>query len=232
VIQVLNPHAELAVPAEFDLLAYRDTEDPALIYAVPTTPRWARKANGRAAVSLMVYLRKADRTAVGGQLIITLDLHLAREELEGLSQLARIPVAPGEVEPPPPKVIFPNWLDGRVRVELVDGVGAEGSPSMVGENSCSMAVEIGAEHIAEVLAAWEDGLPQARATYQVLVQSAVQASASARLRVEGRTMQHRRIVDHQVTAAESLATSTPLTITGPIRLTAAQRVAARTDVEL
>lgn len=229
---MLNPHAELAVPAEFDLLAYRDTEDPALIYAVPTAPRWARMANGRAAASLMVYLHKADRTAFGGQLIITLDLRLAREEHEGVSQLARLPVAPGEVEPPPPKVTFPHWLDGRVRVELVDGLGAEGSPSMIGENSCSLALEIGAEHIAEVLAAWDDGLPDARATYQVSVQSAVQASASARLRVEGRTMQHRGNVDHQVTSVESLATSTPLTITGPIRLTAAERVAARTDIEI
>jgi hypothetical protein len=128
-------------------------------------------------------------------------------------------------------VIFPHWLDGRVRVELVDGLGAEGSPSMIGENSCSLALEIGAEHIAEVLAAWDDGLPDARATYQVSVQSAVQASASARLRVEGRTMQHRGNVD-QVTLVQSLATSTPLTITGPIRLTAAERVAARTDIEL
>ena len=229
---MLNPHAELAVPAEFDLIAYRDTEDPALVYAVPTTPRLARTPDGGPAASLMVYLHKAGRTAFGGQLSITLDLHLGRKELEELSQLARIPVAPGEVEPPPPRVTFPYWLDGRVLVELVDGVGAEGSPSMIGENSCSLAVEIGAEHIAKVLAAWVDGLPDARATYQVSVQSAVQASASARLRVEGRTMQHRGIVEHQVTAGESQATSTPLIITGPIRLTAAERVAARTDFEL
>jgi hypothetical protein len=232
VIKVLNPHAELAVPAEFDLLAYRDTDDPALIYAVPTTPRLARTPDGAAAASLMVYLHKADRTAFGGQLSITLDLHLGQEELEELSQLARIPVAPGDVEPPPPKVTFPYWLGGRVRVEVVDGVGAEGSPSMIGENSCSLAVEIGPAHIAEVLAAWDDGLPVARATYQVSVQSAAQASASARLRVEGRTMKRWRVFEHKVTAGESQATSTPLTITGPIRLTAAERVAARTDVEL
>jgi hypothetical protein len=229
---VLNPHAKLALPPELGLIAYRDTEDLALVYAVPTAPRLARTPDGGAAVSLMVYLSKAGRTAFGGQLSITLDLHVGRAELEKVSQLARIPVAPGEVEPPAPQVILPDWLDGRVLIEVVDGVGAEGSPSMIGENSCSLAVEIGADHIAEVLAAWDDGLPDARATYQVSVQSAVQASASARLRVEGRTMQHRGNVDHQVTSVESLATSTPLTITGPIRLTAAERVAARTDIEL
>jgi hypothetical protein len=229
---MLNPDAKLAVPPELGLIAYRDTEDPTLVYAVPTAPRLARTPDGGAAASLLVYLHKEDRTPFGGQLNITLDLHLGQSELEKLSQLAKIPVAPGEAEPPPPQVTLPYWLEGRVLVELVDGVVAEGSPSMIGENSCSLAVQIGAEHIAEVLAAWDDGLPDARATYQVSVQSAVQASASARVRLQQRTTQYHGIVERQVTAGESQATSTPLTITGPIRLTAAERVAARTDFEL
>jgi len=228
-----------------EVLAWADLAGPDVVWALPTRPRLAVASDGGPDAALMLYRRGAGNPPDGGQLSLTVDLALtARErEVAAAAGAARRPAPkdPDE-EQPPVEVRTPQWLDATVHAELVPGLTVDGTPTLMGDNTCLLTAQLDAAQAADVQAAWDDGFPDATIELRGTVDGARSAAATAT--VSGQATRTARATDDgcgateqrqlsiTVAAAASGSVGVPLHLHGPLRLPAEARTTRRTDLTL
>jgi hypothetical protein len=250
---MLDASNPLPVP-DADVLVWADTDGPDVVWALPASPRPAMAADGQPDFSLMLYRRGAGSPPDGGQLTLTVDLALTARERAVVADAAdalRPRPADRDAPPlPPVEVRTPSWNEATVHAELVPGLTADGRPSLMGDNSCLMALQLDAAAAADVQRAWEAGFPDASVELRGTVDGTYSeaatltatstvtgtatgtatSSASAEDCDSGPVQQRQLRVN--VAAAARGAVAVELHLHGPLRLPAEARTTRRTDLTL
>jgi hypothetical protein len=236
---MLDPMTSIPVDPNLGVLVYADHIDPARVWALPAAPHLQRSSDGKPAISLLVYTRGANHAPSGGQLTLTVNLGLSDEKLAAIGawvEHARGVATDSGSSPTPISVAVPTWLSGEVRLELVNGVGATGRPSLLADNACALVVAFDEQHSREVLDAWNEGLPEASVTYSVQVEAAewtaAKVKASSDTVATTPSGQHRATAEYSVEGTGTRSVPYSFRLSGPITLTADDRATARTDFAL
>jgi hypothetical protein len=184
---MLDASVRVPVDEAPQVLVFRDQVIQTLFYALPAVPRPAADERGQPNVSLLVYGKKrGDALQVsGGQLNVVTSLALNDDEKASVHTAlvrlleAEIPQAPG-APPPLPSVLPPEWLSATVEVELVDGSRVEGTPSMMGDNECALALTLSGAQAQQLQKEWERGRAGIVARYRGAISTVRESSASWR----------------------------------------------------
>jgi hypothetical protein len=222
---VLDADAPLDVPGA-DVLAYRDLDDAAVVWALPAGPRFATE-DGAPEIALLLYRHGAQGPLAGGQLTAGLDLALTADERSLVAVAAGGPV---EVRPP-------RWTATTATLHpaprTAPSLVLEGSGSLDGTDHCLLVASFGADVAAALAATWEAGLPDATARVDVTF-DAVRAAETAVETVRTVTQPYARSVARQAFSARARARRpAPVTLTLEGRpAIAPARLTGRTDVTL
>lgn len=223
---MLDALTPLQVPGA-GVLAWADGDSTDLVWALPQCPSIAVAADGQPDVSLLLY-RRGDDPPSGGQLTVTVDLALTQQQRAAAAAVGAArrppPRRPDDPPPPPVEVRAPNWLDATVHAQFAAGLGADGRPSLLGDNSCLLAVQLDAAAAASVQDAWEAGFPDATVELTGTVDAATAGAAAAVGRGPTELI--------TVAAAVRSAVGLPIHLHGPLRLPTGARTARRTDLSL
>jgi hypothetical protein len=223
---MLNAANPLPVPG---VLAWADLDTADTVWALPLRPRLAVGADGIPEISLLLYRRGAGNPPEGGQLSLTVDLKLTPGEREAAAKAGvarRPPPKPGAPQLPPVEVRTPQWVAATVRAELLPTLSVAGTPSLLGDNACVLAVQLDAARAAAVQDAWADGFPDATVEFDGSVEGANAAAAAATAATQAPNMAF------MVAAAARSAVQVPLLLRGPLILPPGAIRARRTDLTL
>ncbi len=247
---MLDAASPLPVPG-VEVLAWADLDSVDVVWALPARPRLALAADGGADASLMLYRRGAGSPPDGGQLSLTVDLALSAGEREAAAAAGAArrpaPTDPDE-QRPPVEVRTPQWLDATVHAELLPGLTVDGRPTLMGDNTCMLTVQLDATQAAGVQDAWADGFPEATVelrgtvdgTYSAAATATVSAKASATTTstttngasCDSGDERHERQASITVAAAATNSVGVALRLHGPLRLPAEARTTRLTDLTL
>lgn len=169
--------------SDAEVLAWTDLGSLDVVWALPARPRLATAADGQPDVTLMLYRRGQNSPPDGGQLTLTVDLALTETERMAAAAAgeARRPLPPDRDAPPlpPVQVRTPTWTEAQVHAEPVPGLTAEGKPSLMGDNSCMLTLQLDAAQAADVQSAWDDGFPEGTVELRGTVDGGYSAAATA-----------------------------------------------------
>jgi hypothetical protein len=187
---MLDPTRRLDVPDFTQARVYRDHQQERTYYVVPWSAAIAIDAGGRPECRLLLFMkREPDRTvATGGQLTLTVTLAVAGSDLARIKQFIEASLKPAPVpgQPPPPPVVVqlssPDWVSGRVSINIVPGLVLTGQPSLSGENRCVLLASLTADGAQALQQQWHRGLPDARICYDMVMRVAASGSASGSAR--------------------------------------------------
>jgi hypothetical protein len=193
-------------------------------YAYPAAPRVARDDRGAPEANLVVYGSKVAGGAFaprGAVLTLTTTLDLTPEETAHLrSALSRkVAAQAGGGAPPAAMLLSPDVVAADVEVRLADGVVLTGAAATTGGSRCSFNIKLDAAQTRSLRAAWDRGLPDARATYRlrlrpgpsaatVELHQATWSEQTGTQRTEGSTS--------DLTVSRDAATAGSLTLEGPL----------------
>jgi hypothetical protein len=210
-----------------DVLAFADATDPLVVWACAAAPRLST-ADGRPELDVLAYGRGGGEPE-GGQVSLSTTLGLSEEQRDRIAGTLALSAPPGaDTGPRRPRVLSPQWLSGAVTVRLTDGVDLSGSPSLSGANTCVLTGSLDRGQIAALLAAVDDALPRATATYAVDVAATRTATATATAERHAPGSSSTARVDVSTGAAGRLR----LELRGRLRLPASHRADAVTAVAL
>jgi hypothetical protein len=235
---MLDATTPLAVP-NAEVLAWADLDSPDVVWALPGWPRLAVDADGLPNASVLLYRRGKNSPPDGGQLNLTVDLKLTDAEREAAARAGaanRPPPRPGDPDPPPVEVGTPQWVEATVHAELLPGLTAAGTPSLLGDNACVLALQLDAAQAAAVQDAWDAGFPDATVALDGVIEGAGAAAASAHTTQQTTHQTDRQTSTYSsafaVAAAARTSMRVPLQLRGPLRLPPEARSARRTDLTL
>ncbi|MEM7481967.1 MAG: hypothetical protein AAF481_12400 [Acidobacteriota bacterium] len=177
---MLDVHSPIHLSQLSDVRVYPDTTDSSTFYALPVRPAvedleltlTGRKVRGRF---------EAERGVVS----LTTVLTLAESDRQRVERLLT-----QRAEGMPVRLAPVTWAGGRVVVTLLPGLTLEGSPSLYGDNRCSLQRKLDEPSARELEKAWGRGLPDAQAEY-LLQLGGTPSSARRSFRLESST----RVVD-------------------------------------
>jgi hypothetical protein len=165
---------------------YPDDGSPQTFYAMPATPRIARRDDGQPEISLMLRSKKVagQSEITGGLLTVTAALGLSQDEESRLISLLTHKLAqdapPDSDQPPPkPRLLGIMWLSGKVDLNLDPNITISGMPSMFGDNRCAFSISLNADQAKAVSKAWKGGTLKVVVHYQLKAQSAPGSSSRA-----------------------------------------------------
>lgn len=175
----MTPHRDsFTLPDLPEVLLFRDPRDSARVHACTRTPRLARDARGVPQIGLLLYARRTPAGAppvTGGQFSATYGVGLTPQEHAAIESRLGVRVA------------APEWLSGKVCVDLTTAVRGTGAPSLAGDNVCSILITLDEDQARALSSAWAEGLPDARVRYDMVV---ARASSSRSEQHTGTTWQH------------------------------------------
>lgn len=233
---MLNPSSAFMLAALPSILIYTDHAVAGRFYVMPNAPRIARDAAGLPLISLLLYGRGqgSQRKLMGGMFTLTTDLALTAAEQSLLVESLKVHLvetgAPCTTpnEQLTPEVMNPEWLDGTVQVQLTSTLSVSGTPSLLGDNRCTLSLNLNAENAQSLQKAWEEGLPDATVTYQGHVPAAQQDQSTTSLgesyrksEQPGQQFQHTTQIDLSFDRTTTI--HHPLTLNGPLLLSAQER---------
>jgi hypothetical protein len=221
---MIDVERRFTVPEVPDVWVFPAGErDSTGFYAYPAAPRVARDDRGAPEASLVVYGSKGGGAFEprGAVLTLTTTLDLTPEETARLrSALSRkVATQAGGDVPSAAMLLSPDVVAADVEVRLADGVVLTGAAATTGGSRCSFNVKLDAAQTRSLRAAWDRGLPDARATYRlrlrpgpstatVELHQAAWSERTGTQRTEGSTS--------DLTVSSDAATAGSLTLEGPL----------------
>ncbi len=144
-----------------DLLVYPDVQDATRFYAFAARPRVARDDSGVPLINLVLFGKKSGDQMMlsGGQFSATFDLAITPVERTTIERQLQ------------GSVIYPEWLNATMTLDLCEGVSIPGTPSLVGSNECVVAATLSASQATVLRDEWSHGLPQVRVCYEVTMRT-------------------------------------------------------------
>ncbi len=188
------------------LMLYRDAADASRFYGFSSQPRLSRDEKGAPQINLMLYGRKAGGVLKlsGGQLTATCDIGLTPEEHAGVERLLL------------GRVTAPEWVEGRVRMDLGSGLSTGGSPSLVGANTCTVLAMLNPEQAEALRQGWSRGLPGASVRYEVTMRSSRTCTVEQNTRsAQDRGARHASAAT-RMAAQHTAAELTSMVVEGPL----------------
>jgi hypothetical protein len=151
------------------VLVYPDAQDSKRFYAIAARPRVARDESGAPLINLILFGETSGGriTLSGGQFSATFDLAVTPAERAAIERQLQ------------GSVMYPDWLDAAVTVDLGEGVSASGTPSLAGSNECVVAATLSASQAAALRDEWSRGLSRARVRYDVTLRTSDQTRNTA-----------------------------------------------------
>ena len=159
----------ISVSACPEVLVYPDLRDIKRFYAFAAHPRVSRDEAGVPQISLMVFGKTiAGRfNASGGQFTATFDLRVNEAE--------RIAIE-AELEG---TILYPDWLDTEVIVDVTEGVTVRGNASLAGANECVVSAMLTGPQADSLRQAWTGKSRGMRVQYVVGLRASAESTASS-----------------------------------------------------
>jgi hypothetical protein len=169
---MLDPRQLVDLPVDVGCTVYADDRLPGGFYVVPTAPRIAIGEDGRPALQLTVYGHRQTTgfDPSGALLTMTTVLSLPAERRDRVVTLLRQRLqatwpADSDGPPPQPTLFTPEWVGATVEVRLTPGITVSGTPSLSGDNRCSLSANFDATQARTLDGAWADRLPDGIISY-------------------------------------------------------------------
>ncbi|MGB8645245.1 MAG: hypothetical protein WCF84_08400 [Anaerolineae bacterium] len=214
-----------------NVMVYADEAEPTRFYALPDAPRVAVSDQGVPQINLLLYGSGGegkDFQVTGGQFTMTSALALTPQEQQLLTaslaqRLATANPHEGQGQQgPPPNILSPDWIDGKVQIQLVDQLQASGTPSMQGTNRCIVSLSLDTSQAQALEKAWDNGLPDTVITYDVHIRVAQnskrQEGAAYRQDIHTPGFDGQSNSQLDLSFSETDAVSWPMTLNGPMPL--------------
>lgn len=154
------------IPGLSHITVFSDSEDELRFYAVPHFPSFAFDNNGFPQISFIVYGSEqgSQLHIKGGMFTATTALCFTELErtniLEYLyQQLNNERSDDNRLEKSSMQIVHPFWSKGSVKLVLLEGIEAEGQPSLVGTNQCTFSLNLDTEQADQLYKAWDNFAP-------------------------------------------------------------------------
>lgn len=165
----MNAARPISVSSCPEVLVYPDIRDAKRFYAFAAHPRVARDDAGAPQISLMIFGKTSGGrfTASGGQFTGTFGLAVTGIERADIER---------ELDG---AIVYPDWIDSKVTVDVTDGVSVDGNASLAGANECVVSAMLTGPQADALRQAWISRSHSMRVEYVVGIRASTQSVASS-----------------------------------------------------